>query len=90
MKLLYSAYLVSLTALHLQRCVSALALPKQYAFGSSSSGTATLASDGSADTLGASHLSDWCAISKEKFLRDLHEGTAEDWILVMGNEAGGE
>ena len=40
-------------------------------------------------TYGASHLSEWCALSKIHFLEDLKSNTANDWIVVMGNEAGG-
>jgi len=38
---------------------------------------------------GQSHLSEWCALSKDHFLEDLKKGDAGEWIFVMGNEAGG-
>lgn len=41
-------------------------------------------------TFGASHLSEWCAQSKQHFLRDLKNNKAQDWVVVTGNEAGGE
>lgn len=41
-------------------------------------------------SFGASHLSEWCRLSKEHFLEDLKKGDAKDWMVVMGNEAGGE
>jgi len=37
---------------------------------------------------GASHLSEWCALSKAHFLKDLKNNEAQDWIIVAGNEAG--
>lgn len=40
-------------------------------------------------TFGASHLSEWCALSKQHFLRDLKANKAHDWVVVTGNEAGG-
>lgn len=40
-------------------------------------------------TFGASHLSEWCAESKQHFLRDLKNNKAQDWVVVTGNEAGG-
>lgn len=40
-------------------------------------------------TFGSSHLSEWCASSKQQFLEDLKAGKAQDWIIVTGNEAGG-
>lgn len=41
-------------------------------------------------TFGASHLSEWCALSKQHFLQDLKHEKAHDWVVVTGNEAGGE
>lgn len=38
---------------------------------------------------GASHLSEWCALSKANFLQAIHDGDAHEWTVVMGNEAGG-
>jgi hypothetical protein len=40
-------------------------------------------------TFGGSHLSEWCALSKEHFLQDLKKNKAQDWVIVTGNEAGG-
>lgn len=40
-------------------------------------------------TFGGSHLSEWCALSKQHFLSDLKKNKAQEWIIVMGNEAGG-
>jgi hypothetical protein len=40
-------------------------------------------------TFGASHLSEWCALSKQHFLDDVKANKAQDWIIVTGNEAGG-
>lgn len=40
-------------------------------------------------TFGASHLSEWCALSKKHFLSDLKKNKAQDWVVVTGNEAGG-
>jgi hypothetical protein len=37
-----------------------------------------------------SHLSEWCALSKRNFMDDLARNKASEWIMVMGNEAGGE
>ena len=39
---------------------------------------------------GASHLSEWCRLSKEHFLYDVKHNRAQDWIVVTGNEAGGQ
>lgn len=39
-------------------------------------------------TFGASHLSEWCELSKQHFLDDLRNDKASDWQIVMGNEAG--
>ena len=38
---------------------------------------------------GASHLSEWCALSKRKFLKAVRDDDASEWTVVMGNEAGG-
>lgn len=40
-------------------------------------------------SFGASHLSEWCRLSKEHFLYDVKHNRAQDWIVVTGNEAGG-
>ncbi|CAD6581269.1 MAG: hypothetical protein CYPHOPRED_001536 [Cyphobasidiales sp. Tagirdzhanova-0007] len=37
---------------------------------------------------GASHLSEWCALSKRKFLKAVRDDDASEWTVVMGNEAG--
>ncbi|GAA6017578.1 hypothetical protein JCM8202_000339 [Rhodotorula sphaerocarpa] len=37
---------------------------------------------------GTGHLSQWSRRNKEKFLEDLRSNNADDWVIVMGNEAG--
>ncbi|GAA5977572.1 hypothetical protein JCM10908_005025 [Rhodotorula pacifica] len=37
---------------------------------------------------GTGHLSQWSRQNKEDFLDDLRNNNADDWIIVMGNEAG--
>ncbi|GAA5825390.1 hypothetical protein JCM11251_006962 [Rhodosporidiobolus azoricus] len=37
---------------------------------------------------GAGHLSEWSRQNKEVFLSDLRNNSANEWIIVMGNEAG--
>lgn len=34
-----------------------------------------------------SHLSQWCAESKRDFLKALKDGPANEWVIVVGNEA---
>ncbi|GAA5872712.1 hypothetical protein JCM8547_006322 [Rhodosporidiobolus lusitaniae] len=40
------------------------------------------------DQAGTGHLSQWSRKNKEDFLSDLRNNRADDWIVVMGNEAG--
>ncbi|GAA5901535.1 hypothetical protein JCM5296_006806 [Sporobolomyces johnsonii] len=37
---------------------------------------------------GTGHLSQWSSETKVEFLNDLRNNTAEEWLVVMGNEAG--
>jgi len=59
----------------------ALALPQQLPF-------TGLQPAKDVQMLRESHLSEWCALSKQDFLDDLRKGKAQDWQIVMGNEAG--
>lgn len=38
---------------------------------------------------GHGHFSEWSREQKSKFLRAVSDNKAEDWVIVMGNEAGG-
>jgi hypothetical protein len=38
---------------------------------------------------GTGHFSDWSRQTKLEFLQALSSNQANDWVLVMGNEAGG-
>lgn len=38
--------------------------------------------------LGVGHFSEWSAQTKAEFLRDVKDGKAGDWTVVMGNEGG--
>ncbi|GAA5968872.1 hypothetical protein JCM21900_000197 [Sporobolomyces salmonicolor] len=40
------------------------------------------------DGIGTGHLSQWSNETKVEFLNELRNNTANDWLVVMGNEAG--
>lgn len=40
--------------------------------------------------LGSGPLSEWASTIKSQFLTELSQGRADEWTIVMGNEAGGK
>ncbi|GAA5873481.1 hypothetical protein JCM3774_002428 [Rhodotorula dairenensis] len=47
-----------------------------------------LQGDGDDGSTGTGHLSQWSRQNKDEFLEALRNNDADDWIIVMGNEAG--
>lgn len=39
---------------------------------------------------GVGHFSEWSKSTKRDFIDDVRAGKAQDWVIVMGNEGGGE
>lgn len=39
---------------------------------------------------GVGHFSEWSKGTKRAFVDDVRAGKASDWVIVMGNEGGGE
>lgn len=39
---------------------------------------------------GVGHFSQWSKSTKRAFVDDVRAGKAQDWVIVMGNEGGGE
>lgn len=76
--------------------ISARALPpaNQNVFRTSSTASSSnLAHQNDGDTLENSRqfdFAEWCQHSKAEFLKALHEGGADQWVMVMGNEAAGK
>ncbi|KWU41803.1 DHH phosphoesterase [Rhodotorula sp. JG-1b] len=48
----------------------------------------TFQDDGDQEPTGTGHLSQWSRQNKEEFLEALRNNDADDWVIVMGNEAG--
>jgi hypothetical protein len=39
---------------------------------------------------GVGHFSEWSKSTKRDFVDDVRAGNAHEWVIVMGNEGGGE
>lgn len=39
---------------------------------------------------GVGHFSEWSKSTKRDFIDDVRAGKADEWVVVMGNEGGGE
>lgn len=39
---------------------------------------------------GVGHFSEWSKSTKRDFIDDVRAGNAHEWVIVMGNEGGGE
>lgn len=75
-----------LKSLLLLPLIAQLVLAAQIPFGTKSdAGMVDLASD---VEQGTGHLSDWSRTTKNAFLDALRANDANDWIIVLGNEAG--